>query len=147
MININTGEISVEGKEYNIGPLVSKDAFLQSDLGREAQEIITNEGWSTFKVGPHLVDKQIFLVSITFYKNLICELSLMYITPNEPRNWSDHTVQFEKERKIKHDEYLHSQFHKSPYKLSWGKVISVYDEKSSCSEIIIRYEKHSNSRE
>ena len=139
MIDINTGELCVDGSECKIDPSLHKDTFLESKFGQGAQELVSNEGWSTFKINPCSIKENIFLVGLTFYENKVSELSLIHIAPNEIHTWANYTVEKEKDRKVIHDEYLKKNFGKSPYQFPWGQIISVFDEKGGFSEIVIRY--------
>ena len=131
MIDLNNGEITIGN--LNVNSFTSLSDFQNSPIGKKSKITVTNNEWITLQI----MEEKI-IVTLVFNKNRLSEVRFYIDTPIA-KNWTDWTIENEKERKITHDNFLLHNIGEPPYKFNWGTVESVQDIKNNESNIILRY--------
>jgi len=131
MFNINTGTVNHRDVTLRLGE--TREDFLATDAGANAQLMVENQGWSTYRFSP---DQKVFFVA-QFKNDVIKQIHIAFaLDGNDPNPW---TVESETARKSRHDQMLREEIGSPPYRFSWGQIESVTDPRSGASQIIITY--------
>jgi len=132
-INIFDGTISFE--RGSIRRSIGMAQFLESPIGRSAEESLVNENWRHYGIEPEAG----VAGTVLFNGNEIDRIFLaMRMDTDDSDEW---TVERELERKAKHEQWLRKELGQAPYRYAWGRVVSEFDQKGLASEIIIVYER------
>jgi hypothetical protein len=109
--------------------------FLESPIGRSAEESLVNENWRHYGIEPEAG----VAGTVLFNGDEIDRIFLaMRMDTDDSGEW---TVEREFERKAKHEQWLRKVLGRGPYRYPWGRVVSEFDPKGLASEIIIVYER------
>lgn len=131
MFDTKTGEVSCSGVALRRGE--TREEFLATDAGANAQLMVENEGWSTYRFSP---DQKTFFV-LQFKNEVIEQVRIsLALEGDDPNPW---TVESEAERKFVHDKMLRDQLGAPPYRFGWGEIESVNDPRNGASQIILSY--------
>ena len=109
--------------------------FLESPIGRSAEESLVNENWRHFGIEPEAGVAGTVLFNGDYIDRVFLAMKMDTDVSGE---W---TVERELERKAKHEQWLGKELGGAPYHYSWGRVVSEFDPKGLASEIIIVYER------
>lgn len=144
MFNTQNGEIGFDDCLLKLGPALTVEEFLASPLAKDAKTLVTNEDWCSWSLPPHFMNSSSFAVSLffhngTFRKGRLARLHLASVDPKFGESWCDWTKEREESRKQFHDDWLTCALGQSGGLWPWGRVDSVFDQKSGCSIIIVRY--------
>lgn len=132
MIDKTTGTVTVEN--LTISKVDTKSSFLTKNSTLILDTFNNNE-WITYR----LINFQEVIISLIFNGEKLKQIHLVSIDPNSGGDWNSWSIESEKVRKQIHDKWLTTDLYTQPYVYEWGKVDSVYDDKSGCSQIIIHY--------
>ena len=123
----------VEFDQGSIDPRTSRESFLESELGRNAEILVENRPHISYRIRP----EQGVAAAVYFegpkLRTFSCQIEL---PPDLERTWS---VEHELERKQIHDDWLLQELGKPPYRFPWGSLESNYDPKGCASAIILSY--------
>jgi hypothetical protein len=139
MIEKASGEVKFSGWDISLSPALSRAEFLSSSLAKDAKIDVSNEPYCSWRIKPSLWNDKWWTVVVYFFDQKIQMLTLSaWKDENEPcwENWSEKE---EMNRKKYHSRVLFRLLGIPPYRFSWGKVVSIYDEKSASSSIVISY--------
>ncbi len=131
-IDRTLGLVSFPG--ITIGPYLSRQEFLQMELGAAATLGVVNAGWVTLHTQP---EPQIY-ASLAFKNDRLIKLDVTMVMPTGEAAW-DRAC--EMRRKAYHDAWLRSELGAPPYEYLWGTVDSFFDERSLSSGIVIIFGK------
>ena len=132
MIESKTGSIEVAGQ--TILPHCTELEFLTTGLGKSAKRSESSKGWVIYD---GVADEKLS-VAFRFKDARLAEVELRFKN-NKRKSWDDWSESSEKQLKRKHDEWLEKLLGKPPHKFTWGDVLSIYDQRSGASSIIVRY--------
>ena len=85
-----------------------------------------------------MADKRLNVI-VFFEWNRLARVNIAFNLDLNATTWADWSYENEMANKKYHDTLLEENLGQPPYVFSWGKVASVYDERSEGSEIIITY--------
>ncbi len=132
-MKIHASDGTVEFAGGSISRDMSKSSFLMSVLGREAETVVENEPYLTYRIRPEAGVGATVLFEGEKLKNVAWAVAL----PDEPQSdWSEAS---EMRRKRLHDDWLCREFGEPPYRFAWGSIASEYDAKGVSSAIIVVY--------
>ncbi len=90
---------------------------------------------------------------VTFFAaSVLLDCSFAMVLPGDEHGWQSWSRQRENERKLRHDSLLtaafrglisHTAYNSTSYQLPWGQVSSLFDPKSGCSSIVVRWHRRS----
>ena len=139
MIDIKSGNISLNGNSSIIRKGLTKDEFLKSNLAGD----ILNQQTSTFTnyyLKPQLIGSENFTIVLYFNPNNLIEfMNISLSSDGNIPSWDNWSESDEIKKKDEHDKWLERKIGKPPYKYSWGEISSNYDPRSGSSMITIRY--------
>jgi hypothetical protein len=133
MINPKTGDI-LPLDSFMLGAKLSKEAFLSTEAGKAAEELISNGPWVTFRA--KLGDK--YFALIVFHFEDLSEVCLSLATNYESLGAGSYVIN-EEERKKLHDDYMIASLGATSCCYAWGTIASILDIKGGSSQIIVRY--------
>jgi hypothetical protein len=133
-INKDNGELTLlDG--IIIGPKVTRSEFVDK-CNSAAIPFIGNGSWTSYKLSAHFPDSADWLIMLFFKDQQLWRLSLLKQLPADSESlWTEQT---EHQRKLLHDQWLKSEKIRSGA-YAWGSIRSTFDERSTCSTIIIDY--------
>src|SRR5438045_4028437 len=117
-----------------IGPWLTLPDFLESAAGRRARQIVDNAAWQSFR----FTTESGINVILLFRGGTLAQVQFA-LESNPPGSWTQLDGS-EVQKKQHHDAMLLQELGAPPYSYSWGSVISILDEKTGGSLIIVRYE-------
>lgn len=131
MFDISTGTVNHTGVTLRRGE--TRENFLAAYAGANAQLMVENQGWSTYRFSP---DQKVFF-AVQFKNCVIEQICIAFaLNENDPNLW---TVESEAARKLLNDQMLREEIGAPPYRFSWGQIESVSDPRSGASQIIVTY--------
>ena len=138
IINKTTGAIYLPESILITAEMTRLD-FEASSLGKNSKLFVKNDPWNSFHL-PKIVlaDKRLNVI-VFFEWNRLTRVDIAFNLDLNVTTWADWSYENEMANKKYHDALLEENLGQPPYVFSWGKVISVYDERSEGSEIIITY--------
>jgi len=139
MIDKNTGELFIDSAAVGIGPRFTRKDFVSSILSNESRVLVKNEPYCSFSVGSYEISGLRFIVSLSFYGDILESIELTYDDDEPGSSRSDWSEVKEFDRKRIHDQWLTSLHGRSSHRHRWGEIRSGYDPRSDSSSIIIRY--------
>jgi hypothetical protein len=133
-IDKSSGELTLLNG-ISIGPNLTRSRFL-AKYNDAATPFVGNGSWTSYKLTINFPDSPDWLLMLFFKEEKLWRLSLFKQLPADSRSlW---TEQIEHQRKLFHDQWLKSaKIHPGTY--AWGSIISTFDERSTCSTIIVDY--------
>ncbi len=135
-----TGSIVINSPALRITRQMTRNDYLQSQLFPISSPLNQNPPWSRYGFKSVLIDNNNFAGNICFKAEKLYSLSLVVIRLEFGSSWTEWCEEKELQRKIFHDNLLKDNFgYAEPYSFSWGKVISLYDQKAGCSAIDMYY--------
>src|SRR5262249_50078556 len=143
MIARATGEIQFPSDGVRIGPSLTRDQFLASQLARESCELVSSESHCTFGLPPVQFEAHKFVWSLSFRGSVLQSVSIACDDPEfGSSSWSDWSEEREISRKRFHDSLLESILGADwpQQRFTWGSVYSVFDQKSGGSNIGVTYD-------
>jgi hypothetical protein len=140
MIDKHSGQITMLG--ISLSPMVTRSAFkLSADFGTWENHVGDTIAYFSYK--RKLIDGQgrKLVLMVYFHQEQIKSVEMFFFLPDEKESgsWDDWSEQNELRRKAQHDQLLSDQLGAAPYEYKWGKVWSVYDQRSGDSRIIVSY--------
>src|SRR2546425_13336596 len=152
MINTNDGSIQLESPRYCITPRLTKEDFLQSFLGIMSKPYVINPPWCSYWVRPIMMLGDEFAGTLFFEGSRLTDF---YFASTRPE-FGESSLEKELARKRYHEIWLNRLFgtgrihvanpeswdtgeERVDHIFPWGSVISVYDERSCASRVIVRY--------
>lgn len=146
MIDAHTGTLTFERPPATIGRSLTRDEFLRSPLAEGATTFVANEPHHAWKLAGTFRSCELdMLVVLHFSAQQLTMVSMSNPDPRFGTSWDDHSREKEMARKAAHDTWL-ARALPSPPDVSWGSVVSVFDEKTGGSAIVVRYEAHGEAR-
>jgi hypothetical protein len=130
-VHLHTGR--VEFDEGSVEPRLSREAFLTSSLGRQAEVFVENEPYITYRIHP----ERGVTATVSFKGSRLESVGWLFDLP--PEKEKDWTEELELDRKRLHDEWLVRELGDPPYQYPWGELTSEYDSKGCASDIILNY--------
>ena len=123
----------VDFPQGSVGPLTTRQEFLDSPLGRGAEIFVDNEPYMTWRIRP----EPGVAVTLSFEGQRLRNIAwLLALTNDEENDWSE---ELELKRKRIHDKWLLGMLGQPPYQYDWGVVDSAYDARACASDIIVAY--------
>jgi hypothetical protein len=139
MIDPQDGQITLEGIRIERG--LTRSVFRAKpnfrDWADDYGDTITD-----FSYKRRLVENGIsVLLTVHFHVEALESVEFFFLLPSEKETgtWADWSEVNEQSRKSLHDTLLSADLGAAPYHFAWGNVMSVYDERSGASRIIVRY--------
>ena len=132
-MKINSIDGSIAFEDGTIQRTANRTQFLDTSLGKEAENDFVNEDWRHYKIGP----EPGIVGTIYFKGERMDRVFLLMGIPSDERN--EWTEQLEHERKAKHDTWLRAELGEPPYEYPWGEIVSEFDGRACVSEIIVVY--------
>ena len=132
MIDGDTGIVHMG--HFELRPSTRRASFLENSSALGVSRISSEGKWTAFRIDA----TPDFIARIDFDGELLKKIELVSIMFG-PRSWSDWSREGEEERRAGHDEFLRRELGDPPYVYAWGEILSVYDDKTGASVIIIRY--------
>jgi hypothetical protein len=139
MIDQTTGTVTIPGRSESISPDLTRSGFLSSALAGAASVCVKNEPWCSWDLPVAVADGKKWYVRLQFHADLLTRVEVTVADPNERQSWSDWSREKELDRKAQHDALLSHDLGTPPYAFAWGKIFSVFDERSGGSSIIVDY--------
>jgi len=139
MIDKYTGELFIDSASVGIGPRFTRKDFVSSIVSNESRVLVKNEPYCSFSVGSHEISGLRFIVSLSFYGDILESIELTHDDEEPISSSSDWSEEKELKRKRIHDQWLTSLQGRTSHRYSWGEIWSSYDPRSDSSSIIIRY--------
>jgi hypothetical protein len=141
MIDVATGNISIQNADIAIGPSLTRDDFLASALGRNAPINVENVPNCSYNVSIPARKLMMLPASLTiyFYHNQLESLSIVATDDRFNTSWDDWSETKELERKRFHDQWLADTAGAANAHFPWGQLSSDYDAKSGFSAVHLRY--------
>src|SRR5262249_40824522 len=139
MIDKNTGELFIDSAAIGIGPRFTRKDFVSSILSNDSRVLVKNEPYCSFSVGSHEISGLRFIVSLSFYGDILESIELTHDDEELGSSRSDWSEEKELKRKRIHDKWLTSLQGCTSHRHSWGEIWSCYDPRSGGSSITIRY--------
>lgn len=102
-------------------------------------EMLSGNGvYASYKTKPFkYLNKNVIFV-LSFEGNEISRVGIYFFKPSSA--WSESVVQEEKDKKLDQDLWLKQIFGRDgPYCFPWGKVESLYDQRSCSSSIVVSF--------
>jgi hypothetical protein len=123
----------VEFRRGSVDPDMSRQAFLASGLGKDAEVFLANEPYMTYRIRP----EPGVTATVSFNGPKLESVSWLFdLPPDKEKEW---TEGLEMERKQMHDEWLLRELGPPPYRYSWGEIESDFDPRGCVSDIILNY--------
>ncbi|HWL91932.1 MAG TPA: hypothetical protein VNT79_00205 [Phycisphaerae bacterium] len=138
MICPKTVKIQFDSPSLQISPQLTRASFLESEFGKVARTLVSNEPWHSWVLSETCHSRRAFNVALYFEGEKIASVSLDASDPAFGTSWDDFTPEKAMQQKAAHDEWV-SAWLGGKRKFRWGTVWSGYDEKSGFSSIHIRY--------
>lgn len=144
MIEVATGDMSIDGVDFITGPSLTRATFLASSIGQHSQISVQNGPYCSFdaKIPADALMRLPAVLTLSFYHE---QLESVSITASDDRfgaSWDDWSEAKEHERKLFHDQWLTDTIGTTGTHSSWGQLSSDYDAKSGVSSICLRYSSH-----
>jgi len=141
MIDVATGNISIQNADIAIGPSLTRDDFLASAVGRDAPINVENEPYCSYNVRIPAGDLMTLPAGLTFYfyHKQLESLSIVASDHRFGTSWDDWSETKELERKRFHDLWLADTAGAANAHFPWGQLSSDYDAKSGLSAVHLRY--------
>ena len=137
MINVTTGEITVESFPIKLGPSFKREDLSKLPITSKSQ--VVNEPFHSYSLGKVIIDGKVILVLLYFYEQCLESIELANASEEFGQTWDDWSPVKEMKRKESHDRWLKEQTGYTSHVYSWGEIDSSYDPKSGGSSITIRY--------
>lgn len=119
---------------------LTKSDFLLSQISKNGKLKIENENYTSYEIGPVIINGEKINLSLYFSKEQITEVDLYIFLSEESISWDDLSKANEMKRKSKQEKWLADTYNiPGKYTASWGSISSVYDEKSGFSHILIKF--------
>ena len=144
MIDKETGAVKFLNWEIPLSRHVTRKAFLNSALTKDASIQIENGEYSSWRLPPTKWDEKWWTAVIYFEGEQLYQLVLAASESEASPGWENWSEERERNMKGYYATVLERLFGFSrvgPYKFPWGMVEIVYDERSAGSYIIIKYDK------
>ena len=140
-LNPSNGEIALDG--LIVQPTLSRSVLkLSPDF--DAWENYYGDGLSHFSYRRQIsdADSMRLLFTLYFHDDHLESAEIFSLLPGEPRSgkWENWSLEQELSRKALHDKFLAESLGAQPYDYAWGQVLSIYDERSAESRIIVKYQ-------
>ncbi|MEM0913468.1 MAG: hypothetical protein AAGK09_02545 [Planctomycetota bacterium] len=133
-----TGAVTFRDPAVTLGPTLTRDAFLASNLGRDAKDLIITPPWQTWRAAPECRADRAFRLVVCFHAQALHHLELSDTQPPVGDGWDNWSEADEQQRKAHHDRWLDE--HVGPQReYDWGRVDSFYDERAGYSFIRFAY--------
>lgn len=139
IIDKTSGTVTIPGGSEIIPPELTRSDFLSSALGASASVCVENEPWCSWNLSPAVTNGKKWYLQLCFHADRLTRVGVTVADPNERQSWADWSREKEQDRKVQHDVLLTNDLGTPPYNFSWGKVLSVFDERSGGSSIIVEY--------
>ena len=141
MIDVATGNIEIKNSVVAIGPSLTRDDFLASALGRNAQINVENGPHCSYgaQISAGALMSLATYMAPSFYHQQLESVSIMASDDRFGASWNDWSEEKERERKRFHDQWLADTIGIADALYPWGQLSSNYDVKSGCSDIHLRY--------
>ncbi len=139
MIDIKSGNLSLNGNSFIMKKGLTKDEFMKSNL---INDVLSQEtyAFTNYYLKPQLIGSDMFIVVLYFNQNDIIDfINISLSGDGNVPTWNDWSESKELKRKESHDKWLEKNIGKPPYKYSWGEISSNYDPRSGSSMITIKY--------
>ncbi len=118
---------------------LTRHSFYTSGLGKKSKPSIRNEPWMSWNLpAVKLADKEIFS-SIFFNGEKLDMVDVAFNLDPSATTWADWSLEQELRNKAFHDALLEHDLGSPPYEFPWGKVVSIYSERTEASLIVITY--------
>jgi hypothetical protein len=138
MIDIKTGKIYTKPSISPVGPSLTREKFLSSPMGKDAK-IFVNAGKSiSYKSKPLSIYGVQFILVLYFSDQRLIEIHL-YPLSDEKGGWASYSEANEIEKKRKNDAFLAANLGAPPYEYPWGEIVSIFDDRSGASQVIVRF--------
>jgi hypothetical protein len=139
MINIKSGNISLNDNSFIVNKGLTKAEFLKSNLFKDVLSEQTF-AFTSYYLKPQLIGCKRFAIVLYFNNNNLIDFLTLSMTSDENiPSWDSWSEFDELKKKDEHDKWLESNIGKPPYKYSWGDISSDYDPRSGSSIITVRY--------
>jgi len=140
MLDSATGELVLPSTGVRLGPDTTRAAFLDSWLGLRAGVGTINEPWANYglELAPGEVGPFPASVTLQFHGQRLVWISLMDLSPEFGTGWSDWSAEKERARLAAHDRWLAASGLPAG-RYPWGRVWSVYEDKSALSAVTLQY--------
>src|SRR5262249_24934556 len=135
MIDKSTGELFIDSAAVRIGPRFTRKDFVSSILSNESRALVKNEPSCSFSVGSHEISGLRFIVSLSFYGDILESIELIHDDEEPGSSGSDWSEEKELKRKRIHDQWLTSLQGSTSHRPRWGEILSGYDPRSDSSSI------------
>ncbi len=141
MIEQATGKIQMSLGDIYVSPLFTREQFLASPIAGQCRELVRNEPFCSFALPAIQFDGHSFAWSLWFRGSVLQRVSIECADAKFGSSWSDWSEEREMARKRFHDSFLQTVLGPdwNQRHFSWGKVLSVYDQKGGFSSIQIIY--------
>jgi len=131
-INEADGTISFAGG--SIDPSMDKAAFLESPLGSKSVQWFVNGTFETYRFLP----EPGIVATTDFRDGRLLNVSIFFGMQDDSED--NVSVEHERQRKLKHDEWLRATLGDPPYRYNWGHVSSDFYHQHCESDIMVVYE-------
>jgi hypothetical protein len=135
-----TGSLRTDQGEP-IGPRLTRTTFLASSLAAGARTLVVNEPWHSWRIDRSIAARP-FRLGLYFEGE---RLHMVVLAIDEPAfggpTWAEWSRELEDRRREAHTAWL-AQFDASigdDRTFDWGRVASIYDDRSGGSEIVLRF--------
>ncbi|HEX8456428.1 MAG TPA: hypothetical protein VF656_03825 [Pyrinomonadaceae bacterium] len=135
MIDKATGDL-VLNNSVRIGPWLTRGEFRSSPLCPQADSLIHNEGWHSYRLKADGLNRQRLFITLQFFGSTLKWIDFVVDVGN---------VASESEQKQAHDALLAQWLGAAPYVYEWGEVSSSYDPRSDTSSIFVGYKDNDRS--
>lgn len=126
------------GEDFVIDKSFTVDRMKKLGDKYPVEILSTNGVYVSYKTKPlnYLNKKVIFVLS--FEKDIISRVGIYFFKPSSA--WSELAVHEEEDKKLDQDLWLKQIFGRDgPYFFPWGKVESLYDQRSCSSSIVVSF--------
>jgi len=132
------GEI-VTDKGDSISSSLTKSTFTRGRLYDQAEIFVENKYRVSYKLREQYLHKLPCTIILYFVIGRLNEIHIYPEWKGSTDKWTiDHTQEELKRQKLNED-WLKQLLGEPPYQYYWGEVVTIFDEKSGCSSVIIRY--------
>ena len=138
IINKTTGAIYLPESILITAEMTRLD-FETSSLGKNSKLFVKNDPWNSFHLPKIILADKRLNVIVFFEWNRLTRVNIAFNLDLNATTWADWSYENEMANKKYHDALLEENLGQPPYVFSWGKVASVYDERSEGSKIIITH--------
>jgi hypothetical protein len=139
MIDKKNGNVKFPTWDVALSPKMTREEFLASPLAKNSKIGISNEPHCSWRIPPSFWKDRWWSVMVYFLDQKICMITLSAWENQDGPRWEDWSKEEQLRLKEFHSKTLRGLFGFFPYRFSWGKVESIYDEKSASSSIVISY--------